>query len=93
MRKSTANAIKTLLRMDATVTPDVRMAVLSAMDGATALPDPTQDMTISEAAEYLGLGRVTVWRMCLDGRLAADRRGKKFYVKAAALKAMRREVA
>lgn len=93
MRRTTANAIKTLLRMDTTVTSEERMAVLAAMEGHTAPIDPKQDMTISEAQEYLGLGRTTIWRMCCDGRLAADRRGKKFYVRAESIAAMKRGVA
>ena len=93
MRKSTENAIKTLLRMDATVSPEVSMAVIAAMKGGRALPDPTQDMTVAEAADYLGMSRTTLWRWCAEGKVGCDRRGKKFYVKASAVQALKKEVA
>jgi len=93
MRKSTKNAIKTLLLMDVTVTRDERQAVVMAMKGARALPDPTQDMTVAEAADYLGMSRTTLWRWCAEGKVGCDRRGKKFYVKAAAVAALKKEVA
>ena len=92
MRKTTENAIKTLLLMDTSVTREERTAVVAAMLGAKgALPDPKRDMTVSEAADYLGLGRSTMWRMCKDGRVECDRRGKKFFVRAASVVALRRE--
>ena len=89
MRKSTANAIKTLLVMDTSVTRDERMAVIAAVRGAKPLPDAAQDMSVADAAEYLGLSRVTLWRMCKAGRVACDRRGKKYFIKAAAIAALK----
>ena len=92
MRKSTENAIKTLLRMDTTVTRDERQAVISAMLNARGkAPDPAQDMSVANAANYLNMSRTTLWRWCKDGRVACDRRGKKFYIKAASIAAMKRE--
>ena len=93
MRKSTANAIKTLLRMDTTVSSDVSMAVIAAMEGGNPLPDPKRDMPLAEAAEYLDISRTTLWRMCTGGKVECDRRGKKFYIKAAAIAALKKEVA
>ncbi len=93
MRKSTANAIKTLLLMDRTVTRDERQAVMIAMQKDAVVPDPRKDMTIAEAADYLGISRTTLWRLCASGKVAADRRGKKFYVKAAAIATLKKEVA
>ena len=92
MRKSTENAIKTLLRMDTTVTSEESMAVIAAMLKARGkVPDPAQDMSVANAAEYLNISRTTLWRWCKDGRVACDRRGKKFYIKATAISAMKRE--
>lgn len=83
MRTATANAIKTLLRMDPTVTSDVRMAVIEAMSGkrqAVNSIDITSDVSIADAAAYLGMSRVTLWRMCERGDLLSVRRGKKIYI-------------
>lgn len=81
MKKQTANAIKTLLRMDASVTSEERMRIVAALNGER--PQElfiTADMPIAEVAEYLGLSRTTLWRRITDGSLAAVRRGKKFYI-------------
>jgi len=92
MRKSTENAIKTLLRMDTTVTREESMAVIAAMLNARGkAPDPTKDMAVANAADYLGMSRTTLWRWCKDGRVACDRRGKKFYIKAAAITALKKD--
>ena len=92
MRKSTENAIKTLLRMDTTVTREESMAVIAAMLNAKGkAPDPTKDMSVANAADYLGMSRTTLWRWCKDGRVACDRRGKKFYIKAAAITALKKD--
>lgn len=83
MKTSTANAIKTLLRMDPTVTPDVRMAVIDAMSVGVAADrsvDLTVDVSIADAAAYLGMSRTTLWRMCDRGEVEAVRRGKKYYI-------------
>ena len=89
MRKATENAIKTLLLCDTTVTREERMAVVAAMSGRRAEDAPVGDMSLHEAADYLDMSRTTLWRMCRDGRVACDRRGKKYYVKAAAIAAMK----
>ena len=83
MKAATANAIKTLLRMDSTVTSDVRMAVIDAMSGggkASAEPDLSADVSIADAAAYLGMSRTTLWRMCDRGDIVAVKRGKKYYI-------------
>ena len=92
MRKRTENVIKTLLIMDTSVTREERTAVIAAMLNARgAAPDPTRDMSVANAANYLNMSRTTLWRWCKDGRVACDRRGKKFYIKAASIAAMKRE--
>ena len=82
MKTNTANAIKTLLRMDPTVTPDERMAIIEVMSGKrdVAAIELTNDYTIAEAAAYLGLGRVTIWEHCKHGKILAEQRGKKFFI-------------
>jgi len=83
MKTQTANAIKTLLRMDPTVTPDERMRVIDAMTGKASGPvevDITSDVTIADAAAYLGMSRTTLWRMCCRGDLVSVKRGKKIYI-------------
>lgn len=83
MKTSTANAIKTLLRMDPTVTPDVRMAIIGAMmdgDGAASTIGTDKEVSIADAASYLGMSRTTLWRMCDRGELVSARRGKKFFI-------------
>ena len=90
MRKSTEGAIRTLLRMDSTVSSEERMRIVAAMRGGARF-DPSQDMSVADAAAYLGMCRTTLWRMCALGRVACDRRGKKFYLKASAVQAMKKE--
>jgi len=83
MKTSTVNAIKTLLRMDPTVTPDVRMAVIDAISGdrqESSELDLSSDVSIADAANYLSMSRTTLWRMCTRGDVVAVRRGKKFYI-------------
>lgn len=83
MKTSTANAIKTLLRMDPTVTPDVRMAVIDAMGSKQSVEksvDLSVDVSIADAAAYLSMSRTTLWRMCDRGEVDYVRRGKKFYI-------------
>ena len=81
MRPSTAAAIKTLLRVDASVTPEERHAVLAAMSGERlAAADPTAELSVAEAADYLRMSRVTLWRWCSVGKVRSVRRGKKFYI-------------
>lgn len=96
MRTSTANAIKTLLRMDPTVTPDVRMAVIDAMSGSSsAAPsvDLSSDVSIADAAAYLGMSRTTLWRMCDRGEVESVRRGKKFYIAGAEVARLKKDAA
>ena len=80
MRASTAAAIKTLLRVDASVTPEERHAVLAAMQGESRPADPTAELSVAEAADYLRMSRVTLWRWCSVGKVRSVRRGKKFYI-------------
>ena len=83
MKTATANAIKTLLRMDSTVSSDERMAIIDAMSGggkASADPDLASDTSIADAAAYLNMSRTTLWRMCSRGDVVAVKRGKKFYI-------------
>lgn len=84
MKATTVNAIKMLLRIDPTVTSDVRMAVIDAMSGsrkaAKAVLDLSADVSIADAAEYLGMSRTTLWRMCDRGEIKAVQRGKKYYI-------------
>lgn len=96
MKTSTANAIKTLLRMDPTVTADVRMAVIDAMgskpDGEKSV-DLSVDVSIADAAAYLGMSRTTLWRMCDRGEINSVRRGKKFYILAAEVARLKKDAA
>lgn len=81
MKKATANAIKTLLRMDASVTSEERMRIVAALSGeAPQALVLTGDISIAEAAEYLRVSRTTLWRQCAGGTVEAVRRGKKFYI-------------
>lgn len=81
MKTSTANAIKTLLRMDPTVTPEVRMSVIEAMTMPRVTDvDLEGDITISDAATYLGMSRTTLWRMCVRGDVRSAQRGHKIYI-------------
>ena len=76
--------------MDSTVTSDVSMAVIAAMrQGTGALSDPTQDMSVAEAADYLGMSRTTLWRWCCEGKIKCIRRGKKFFIKAGEIQKMK----
>lgn len=90
MRTSTANAIKTLLRMDESVTPDERMAILSVIAGGKDVsPDLSGEVSVADAASYLGMSRTTLWRMCVSGKVATSRRGKKFYIAGAEVARMK----
>lgn len=86
MKASTLNAIKTLLRLDPSVSPDVRQAVIAAAqarpgDGCgVAEIAPDAEVSLAQAAEYLAMSRTTLWRWCERGDVAAIRRGKKFYL-------------
>lgn len=82
MRTNTANAIKTLLRMDPTVTPDERMSIIEVMTGKKPVVaiELTNDYSIADAAAYLGLSRVTIWEHCKHGKILAEQRGKKFFI-------------
>ena len=91
MRKTTANAIKALLRMDSTVTREERMGIVYIIETGRGRGKAERDYSVADAAAELGLGRTTVWKMCKDGRVACDRRGKKFYIKATAIAELKRE--
>lgn len=90
MRPRTAAAIRTLLRIDSTVTPSERHAVIAAMMGEKKI-DPTLEMSIAEASEVLQLARNTLWRWCATGKVAAIRRGKKYYLPPSEIKRLRKE--
>lgn len=96
MKTSTANAIKTLLRMDPTVTPDVRMAVIDVMGAKQSVErsvDLSVDVSIADAAAYLGMSRTTLWRMCDRGEIDSVRRGKKFYILASEVARLKNDAA
>ena len=93
MRKTTANAIKALLRMDPSVTREERMEIVNVIETGRALGAPEREVTVADAAAELGLGRTTVWKMCKDGRIKAEQRGKKFFIRPDAIEAVKKEVA
>ena len=78
MRPQTVAAIKTLLLLDPTVTPDMRRAVVTAMLGDCG--DKPVDMCITTAARYLSISRITLWRWCKEKRVRYVKRGKKFFI-------------
>ena len=84
MKRATANAIKTLLRMDTTVTSDERTSIISIIVGARAATsvklDESIDLSLTEAAEVLRINRATLWRMCDRGEIDVVRRGHKMYI-------------
>lgn len=97
MKPATVNAIKALLKMDATVTAAERMAVIGAMTPKPVAVEPVDlagEVSIASAAEYLSMSRTTLWRMCVRGDIVAVRRGKKFYLAGAEVARLKtREVA
>lgn len=83
MKPATANAIKALLKMDATVTTNERLAIVEAMSAkpsAVAALDLAGEVSVADAADYLSMSRTTLWRMCSRGDVCAVRRGKKYYI-------------
>lgn len=83
MRPSTIRAIKTILRIDDTVTSEERIGICSILLGTNKNGvSADEDMPISMASAYLNIDRVTLWRMCVNGKIESDRRGKKFFIKA-----------
>jgi len=42
-------------------------------------------LSLDETAEWVGLSRRTVWRMCKDGRLPSTREGSRWLIPASAL--------
>jgi excisionase family DNA binding protein len=84
MKPATANAIKALLKMDATVTTNERLAIVEAMSAkpsaAAAALDLAGEVSVADAADYLSMSRTTLWRMCSRGDVCAVRRGKKYYI-------------
>ncbi len=86
MRQATVNAVKALLRMDRTVTDAERKAVLAAVeDGpATALARCAMDgawMRGGDVCLLLDIDRSTLSRWVAAGRLAAEKRGGRWYVR------------
>ena len=83
MKPATASAIKALLKMDASVTPEERMAVveaISARPARGAAVDLAGEVSVADAARLLQMSRTTLWRMCCRGDVCAVRRGKKYYI-------------
>ncbi|MBR2983531.1 MAG: helix-turn-helix domain-containing protein [Kiritimatiellae bacterium] len=83
MKPATANAIKALLKMDATVTTNERLAIVEAMSAkpsSAAALDLAGEVSVADAADYLSMSRTTLWRMCSRGDVCAVRRGKKYYI-------------
>ena len=83
MRPATASAIKALLKMDASVTPEERMAVVEAIaprPGRGDEIDLAGEVSVADAARLLQMSRTTLWRMCSRGDVCAVRRGKKYYI-------------
>ena len=90
MKSTTINLIKAALRMDPTVTPDIRMAVIEAMMGERKpVGELDGDVSLAEAAGYLNMSRVTLWRQASRGEIPAVRRGKKFFIAAGDLARMK----
>ena len=86
MRPSTVNAIKALLRMDKTVTDAERKAVIAAAtDGpSVALARAAMDgawMRGGDVCLLLDIDRATLARWIAAGRIAATKRGGRWYVK------------
>lgn len=81
--------------MDPTVTPAERVRIIDVMmSGKPNCTEPLErDVTIAFAADYLGMSRTTLWRMCSNGKIACDRRGKKFYIKSSEIVRMRKSIA
>jgi hypothetical protein len=91
MKAATANAIKTLLRMDATTTPAERRAIVSAMSA------PSADAAAFAGGEWvrgaracllLDISRATLSRWIAEKRLEARKRGNRWFVKAASMQAI-----
>ena len=85
MRPATFNAIKTLLRMDRTVTKEERLAVISAItdDRSVALARTALDGAWVKGADVcllLDFDRSTLTRWIAAGRLTAHKRGGRWYV-------------
>lgn len=90
MKSTTINLIKAALRMDPTVTPDIRMAVIEAMMGKRKpVGELEGDVSLAEAADYLSMSRTTLWRQAKRGEIPAVQRGKKFYISAGDLARMK----
>ena len=86
MRPATVKAIKALLRMDATVTDAERKAVVAAAtDGpSVALARSAMDGAWMRGADVrllLDIDRSTLARWIAAGRLGAEKRGGRWYVR------------
>ena len=86
MRARTVSAIKALLRMDRTVTDAERKAVLAAAtDGpAVALARAAMDGAWVRGGDVrllLDIDRATLTRWIAAGRIEAEKRGGRWYVK------------
>lgn len=85
MTSSTRNAIKTLLRMDRTVTETERKAVVAALtvDDSAALARVAIDgawMKSADVCLLLDIDRSTLVRWIAAKKLAAKKRGGRWYV-------------
>lgn len=86
MRPATRNAIKALLRMDATVTDAERKAVVCAIAerDAGALARCAMDGAWMKGADVcllLDFDRSTLARWIAAGRIAAEKRGGRWFVR------------
>lgn len=91
MRPATRNAIKALLRMDATVTEAERSAVVCALadGGAEALARTALDgawMKGADVCMLLDFNRSTLARWIAAGRIEAEKRGGRWYVQTASVR-------
>ena len=95
MRPGTANAIKTLLRMDRTVMEKERTAIIAAMTDNKAATDALARaaldgawMKSSDVCALLDINRSTLARWIKNGTLAGRKRGKCYYVTTESVRAL-----
>ncbi|OGV73114.1 MAG: hypothetical protein A3K18_18910 [Lentisphaerae bacterium RIFOXYA12_64_32] len=74
MKPTTRQLIEVALRGDETVAANVRDMITSALDGHTPTAGAAETegpllMTMTDAAGFLGVSRVTIWRMVKQGAL------------------------
>lgn len=73
MNPSTQALLKTVASTDATLTPAERQALASALSGGHRPPGSAAGALLvnqKEAARLLGMSRVTVWRLTVEGVFA-----------------------